>query len=213
MSKKILCIILLIAFFAGCGQQNQAVSGTQDVEDTPNADPSETINATIVMENGDVIELELYPQIAPQSVYNFAFLAREGFYDGLIFHRVIKNFMIQGGDPQGTGGGGPGYTIKGEFKLNGFENTLSHKRGVLSMARRGDPAYNSGGSQFFIMHKDNTGLDGSYAAFGKVTAGMDIVDKIAESPTGQNDRPLEEIKIKTISIDGPELPEPERLRN
>ena len=170
------------------------------------ADP---IIATITMKNGGVIKLELYPDIAPQSVYNFAYLARQGFYDGLIFHRVIEGFVIQGGDPDGNGAGGPGYAIKGEFKLNGFDNPLKHERGIISMARSQRP--DSAGSQFFIVHKDSTFLDGQYAAFGKVISGMDVVDEIAQTPTRGADRPVEDIIIKTITIEGPKLPEPERL--
>ena len=169
--------------------------------------------ATIEMENGGTIVLELYPDVAPQSVRNFISLARKGFYDGLIFHRVISGFMIQGGCPQGTGMGGPGYCIKGEFKLNGVKNNISHKRGVLSMARAQSP--NSGGSQFFIMHADGEFLDGQYAAFGKVTSGMDVVDEIAAVQTNSQDRPLSDQKIKSITVDthGEEYPEPEKLKD
>ena len=169
--------------------------------------------ATIEMENGGTIVLELYPDVAPQSVCNFISLARKGFYDGLIFHRVISGFMIQGGCPQGTGMGGPGYCIKGEFKLNGVKNNISHKRGVLSMARAQSP--NSGGSQFFIMHADGEFLDGQYAAFGKVTSGMDVVDEIAAVQTNSQDRPLSDQKIKSITVDthGEEYPEPEKLKD
>ena len=169
--------------------------------------------ATIEMENGGTIVLELYPDVAPQSVCNFISLARKGFYDGLIFHRVISGFMIQGGCPQGTGMGGPGYCIKGEFKLNGVKNNISHKRGVLSMARAQSP--NSGGSQFFIMHADGEFLDGQYAAFGKVTSGMDVVHEIAAVQTNSQDRPLSDQKIKSITVDthGEEYPEPEKLKD
>jgi peptidyl-prolyl cis-trans isomerase B (cyclophilin B) len=153
----------------------------------------------ITMENGDQIEAELYPDIAPKTVDNFIKLAKEGFYDGLTFHRVIPGFMIQGGDPNGNGTGGPGYTIEGEFSDNGFKNDLKHTRGVLSMARAMDP--NSAGSQFFIMHADAPHLDGSYAAFGKVVKGMDAVDKIASVKTNRfNDKPLEDQKIKSIQV-------------
>ncbi|MBR2896290.1 MAG: peptidylprolyl isomerase [Oscillospiraceae bacterium] len=154
---------------------------------------------TIEMENGGKITLELYPEIAPQSVANYITLIQNGFYNGLIFHRVISGFMIQGGCPLGTGTGGPGYCIKGEFKLNGVNNKLSHKRGVLSMARAQSP--NSAGSQFFIMHADGEFLDGQYAAFGKVLEGMDVVDAIAAQKTDGNDRPEQEQKIKTITVD------------
>ncbi len=165
----------------------------------------------ITMENGGVIEGELYPDRAPQSVRNFIDLCNHNFYDGLIFHRVIPGFMIQGGCPQGTGTGGPGYCIKGEFFFNGFKNDLKHKRGVLSMARSSSP--NSAGSQFFIMHQDAKHLDGQYAAFGKVTSGMDVVDAIAGVQTDRNDRPMTEQKIASITVDthGEEYPEPNKL--
>ena len=154
----------------------------------------------IEMENGGVITAELYPEVAPNTVANFVNLVESGFYDGLIFHRVIPGFMIQGGDPQGTGMGGPGYSIKGEFARNGFrENTLRHTRGVLSMARSMMP--NSAGSPFFIMHADAPHLDGDYAAFGKVTDGMDVVDRIASVRTGMQDRPVVEQKIARATVD------------
>ena len=163
---------------------------------------------TIEMENGDIIKAELYPAIAPNTVNNFIFLANMGFYDDTIFHRVISGFMIQGGDPQGIGTGGPGYTIKGEFSRNGFKNELKHEAGVLSMARSMLP--NSAGSQFFIMHKNAPHLDGSYAAFGKVIEGMDVVNKIATTPTDSSDKPLEDQKIKKMTVDthGVKFPEP-----
>lgn len=166
---------------------------------------------TFEMENGDIIKAELYPEIAPNTVNNFISLINQGFYDGLIFHRVIKGFMIQGGDPEGTGMGGPGYGIKGEFASNGFKNDLAHEAGVLSMARSMMP--NSAGSQFFIMHKDSPHLDGDYAAFGKVTEGMDVVDKIAESKTDRSDRPVDEVKIKKVTVDtfDQDYPEPEKM--
>ena len=154
---------------------------------------------TIEMESGGVIKAELYPEIAPNTVANFVTLVASGFYDGLIFHRVIPGFMIQGGDPQGTGMGGPGYSIQGEFARNGFkQNNLRHSRGVLSMARSMMP--NSAGSQFFIMHADAPHLDGDYAAFGKVTEGMDVVDAIANTPTGFQDRPVTEQRIKKATV-------------
>ena len=167
----------------------------------------------ITMENGGIIEGELYPEIAPQSVYNFIDLANHNYYDGLIFHRVIPGFMIQGGCPDGTGMGGPGYCIKGEFFFNGVENNLKHKRGVLSMARSQSP--NSAGSQFFIMHQDARHLDGQYAAFGKVTSGIEVVDAIAKVKTNYQDRPLEEQKIASITVDthGETYPEPKKLRD
>ena len=166
---------------------------------------------TIEMENGKKITAELYPDIAPQSVRNFISLANSGFYNGLIFHRCIYGFMIQGGCPDGTGMGGPGYCIKGEFFFNGVKNDLKHKRGVLSMARSSSP--NSAGSQFFIMHADAKHLDGQYAAFGKVTSGMDVVDAIASVQTDRNDRPQMEQKIASITVDthGETYPEPNKL--
>lgn len=157
-----------------------------------------TTNILITMENGDTMSAELYPEIAPKTVENFVKLVNEKFYDGLIFHRVIPGFMIQGGDPQGTGMGGPGYSIVGEFSSNGFPNDLKHTRGVLSMARAMDP--NSAGSQFFIMHQDAPHLDGQYAAFGKLTDGFDTLDKIASAKTNWQDRPKEEQKIQSIVI-------------
>ena len=168
--------------------------------------------ATIEMANGDVMKLELYPDVAPNTVANFIELANAGFYDGLIFHRVIPGFMIQGGDPTGTGMGGPGYSIKGEFYMNGFDNNLKHKRGVLSMARSMNP--NSAGSQFFIMHEDAPHLDKQYAAFGKVTEGMEVVDQIANTKVDYNDRPLEEQKMASIRVDtlGETYPEPNKRR-
>ena len=156
------------------------------------------IKATIEMENGKKMTLELYPEYAPQTVENFVELANEHFYDGLIFHRVIKNFMIQGGDPLGTGFGGSDRKIKGEFAANGVNNPLRHERGVISMARTQSP--NSASSQFFIVHKDSPHLDGQYAAFGKVVDGIDVVDEIASVRTDYNDKPLKEQKIKTITI-------------
>ncbi len=166
---------------------------------------------TIIMENGDVIKAELYPEIAPQSVNNFVSLVSKGFYDGLIFHRVIKGFMIQGGDPDGTGMGGPGYSIKGEFSQNGFQNDLKHTEGVLSMARSMMP--DSAGSQFFIMHKTSPHLDGGYAAFGKVIEGMENVNRIAECDTDFSDRPLKEQRMKTVTVEtfGVDYPEPEKM--
>lgn len=166
---------------------------------------------TFTMENGDIIKAELYPEIAPNTVNNFISLINKDFYNGLIFHRVIHGFMIQGGCPQGTGFGGPGYGIKGEFAMNGFNNNLKHTAGVLSMARSINP--NSAGSQFFIMHKDAPHLDGQYASFGKVIEGMDIVDKIAECDTDFADKPLDPQVIKSVTVDtfGVEYPEPEML--
>ena len=155
--------------------------------------------ATIEMEDGGVITLELYPDVAPNTAANFIELANSGFYDGVIFHRVIEGFMIQGGDPTGTGMGGPGYSIKGEFAGNGFENDLSHERGVISMARAQNP--DSAGSQFFIMHADAPYLDGQYAAFGRVTSGIEVVDRIATVKTDASDRPAQDQVIKTIRVE------------
>ena len=166
---------------------------------------------TITMENGDVIKAELYPEIAPNTVNNFISLAQSHFYDGLIFHRVIKGFMIQGGDPEGSGMGGPGYSIRGEFSQNGFQNDLKHTEGVLSMARSMMP--DSAGSQFFIMHKNSPHLDGAYAAFGKVIEGMDVVNKIAECRTDFSDRPLEKQAIREMTVEtfGETYPAPEKV--
>ena len=166
---------------------------------------------TITMDNGDVMKAELYPEVAPNTVNNYISLINKGFYDGKIFHRVISGFMIQGGCPNGNGMGGPGYCIKGEFSQNRFKNDLKHTPGVLSMARAMAP--DSAGSQFFIMHKDSPHLDGSYAAFGKVTEGMDIVDRIAAVQTDYQDRPLKEQKIKSMTVEtfGETYPEPETV--
>ncbi len=166
---------------------------------------------TIEMEQGGKIIAELYPEIAPETVNNFVSLCSAGFYNGLIFHRVISGFMIQGGCPQGTGMGGPGYCIKGEFSQNGVKNNLSHKRGVLSMAR--SQSFDSAGSQFFIMHADGGFLDGQYAAFGAVIEGLDVVDQIASTTTDRNDRPLQDQKIKSITVDtfGGDYPPPNKL--
>ena len=166
---------------------------------------------TIEMENGGVIKAELYPEKAPQSMYNFVSLIQSGFYNGLIFHRVIPGFMIQGGCPEGTGMGGPGYCIKGEFKLNGVSNNLKHTRGVLSVARSMSP--NSGGSQFFIMHQDSPHLDGQYAAFGKVLEGMEAAQAIVSVPRSRADRPDEDQVMEKVTVEtfGTEYPEPDTL--
>ena len=167
---------------------------------------------TITMEDGGVMKAELYPEYAPNTVNNFLSLAASGFYNGLIFHRVIPGFMIQGGDPEGSGMGGPGYSIKGEFRRNGFKaNTLKHTAGVLSMARAMNP--NSAGSQFFIMHKNAPHLDGDYAAFGKVIEGMDVVDRIASVQTDYSDRPMEDQVIRSMTVEtfGENYPEPEKV--
>lgn len=198
--KKVfsLGLSMMMLFAVGC-----TASGSSN--DDPNA-----VTATIEVESFGTIKLELYPDKAPESVRNFCYLARQGYYDGLIFHRVIKNFMVQGGCPNGTGMGGPGYSIKGEFAVNGVENDISHVRGVISMARN-MRSCDSAGSQFFIVHQDSTFLDGQYAAFGMVTDGMDVVDAIAAVSTGARDRPNTDVVIKSITISGPELPEPEKL--
>lgn len=162
------------------------------------------------MQDGSVMKGELYPEIAPNTVNNFISLIKKGYYNGLIFHRVIRGFMIQGGCPDGTGMGGPGYSIKGEFSQNGFKNTLKHTKGVLSMARTMAP--DSAGSQFFIMHQNSPHLDGAYAAFGKITEGLDVIDAIADVPTDFRDRPLEDQVIRTMEVDtqGVDYPEPEK---
>ena len=166
---------------------------------------------TIEMMNGDTIKAELYPEIAPNTVNNFISLVKKGFYDGLIFHRVIRGFMIQGGCPQGTGMGGPGYSIKGEFSQNGFKNDLKHTEGVLSMARSMMP--DSAGSQFFIMHRDAPHLDGQYAAFGKVIEGMDVVDEIADEYTDPYDKPFYDQVMKSVTVEtfGVDYPEPKKV--
>lgn len=164
---------------------------------------------TIEFKNGDSVQVELYPDVAPNTVNNFISLVNKGYYDGLTFHRIINGFMIQGGCPEGTGMGGPGYSIKGEFTSNGVENNLKHTAGVISMARSQMP--DSAGSQFFIMHKDSPHLDGSYAAFGKVTEGMDVINKIADTETDYADAPLSPVIMKTVTADtfGVQYPEPE----
>ena len=166
---------------------------------------------TIQMESNDVIKVELYPEIAPNTVNNFISLVNKGYYDGLIFHRVIEGFMIQGGCPDGTGMGGPGYSIRGEFAFNGVKNNLKHTKGVISMARAQHP--DSAGSQFFIMHETSPHLDGQYAAFGKVTEGIDVVDKIATVPTDWSDRPMETQCMAKVTVEtfGTEYEEPEKL--
>lgn len=166
---------------------------------------------TITMEDGSVMKAELYPEIAPNTVRNFISLVNKGFYNGVIFHRVIPGFMIQGGDPTGTGMGGPGYSIRGEFAKNGFANDLRHTEGVLSMARSMRP--DSAGSQFFIMHKNSPHLDGDYAAFGKLTEGLDVVDAIANAPRDYMDKPLTPQVIRTMEVEtfGEEYPEPETI--
>ena len=209
----LLALVLLVSLTAltGC-KSNDSKTPTQNITAYTLKNEKDPV-ATITMENGGVITVELYPDVAPNTVANFITLANQGFYDGLIFHRVIKGFMIQGGDPNGNGTGGSGYSIKGEFSANGFDNNLSHTRGVISMAR--SSSFDSAGSQFFIMHEDGEFLDGQYAAFGKVLEGMDVVDKIAAVKTDGNDRPLTEQKIASIRVDtrGEEYPEPDKLRD
>lgn len=203
-----LLICVTAVSFAACSNGNEKTkSKDNEVSTVSNGEKvlGDIVHAVIEMENGGVIKLELYHNIAPITVENFVKLAESGFYDGLIFHRVISGFMIQGGDPEGNGTGGPGYTIKGEFTANGVNNTIKHERGVISMARKGHPYYDdqyydTAGSQFFIMHKDNSGLDGKYAAFGRVTEGMEVVDAIASVQTDVNDKPVKDQIIKKITI-------------
>ena len=192
--KKALIGLVIVAL-AAVGAFIYSRSGQPDYSKVPNP------TVTITMETGEEIHLELYPAIAPNTVANFVQLVQDGFYDGLIFHRVIPGFMIQGGDPNGNGTGGPGFTIKGEFSQNGFPNSLSHRRGVLSMARSADP--NSAGSQFFIVQADSPHLDGNYAAFGAVTdaESLTVVDTIAATVRDSNDKPLSEWRIRSITVD------------
>ncbi len=198
--KKILIIFILSVLLVGCTPDKEANQDTRNPV------------ATITFTDGKEIEIELYPDIAPNTVNNFIFLINDGFYDGLTFHRIIDGFMMQGGDPEGTGTGGPDYAIAGEFTSNGFENNLSHEFGVISMARSQDP--NSAGSQFFIMNADNSGLDGDYAAFGKVISGEDVVREKSQIATGANDYPLEisKVTIDNIKVEtfGVTYPEPEK---
>ncbi len=205
MRKKIgmLCsLVLVLGLFAGCGG-----STTKDTKpETTENNKSEVVATdgnnpvvTITMENGGVIEIELYPEIAPNTVANFVSLVEAKYYDGLIFHRVIPGFMIQGGDPTGTGTGGPGYSIAGEFTSNGFKNDLKHDRGVISMARSSAP--DSAGSQFFIMVAEYPSLDGQYASFGKVLSGMDVVDEIVATKTGAQDKPVDPQTMKTVTVE------------
>ena len=217
--KLMLTVTLMTSLIlVGCGKtdtNNKQVEDTQspissESSDTKSTESNENLPiATITVDGYGVIEAELYPEIAPNTVNNFISLAKSGFYDNLKFHRIIQGFMIQGGDPQGNGTGGPGYSIEGEFTSNGFANSLKHTKGVLSMAR-GDKDPNSAGSQFFIMTADKPHLDGDYAAFGKVTSGLDVLDKIESVKTGSNDAPKKDVVIKSITVDtkGVEYKEP-----
>jgi peptidyl-prolyl cis-trans isomerase B (cyclophilin B) len=202
--KKIFLTLLITLSLVGCNKTENSTTEI-NVENLP--------IATIEVENFGTIEAELYPNIAPNTVKNFISLANSGFYDNLTFHRIIDGFMIQGGDPEGTGIGGPGYTIKGEFTNNGFENNLSHTTGVLSMARKSYPN-DSAGSQFFIMTGDSPHLDGDYAAFGKVISGMDVVENISKVNTDSSDAPIEKVVIKSIKVDtkGETYSEPEIIK-
>ena len=210
----IFATIVAAIILTSCGTQAEngqksENDAKQDVEKTDySASVTENPIVTITMENDEKIVLELDPTVAPNTVANFISLVEDGFYDGLIFHRVIPDFMIQGGDPEGNGSGGPGYSIEGEFSENGFENNLKHERGVISMARTNDP--NSAGSQFFIMVKESSQLDGKYAAFGNVIEGMETVDAIVSSERDSADKPLKDQKMKTVKVDtnGFDYPDP-----
>ena len=205
----LLAALMLLSLACAKGKTNTDTNTTETQEDTT-VDKTHPI-ATITMKGGGAIVMELYPEVAPESVKNFISLANSGFYDGLIFHRVILGFMIQGGDPLGKGTGGPGYAIKGEFAANGVQNDISHVRGVLSMAR--SSAYDSAGSQFFIVQTDSTYLDGNYAAFGRVTSGMDVVDAIARTTTDSKDKPYKDQVMETVRVEtwGVAYGEPEKL--
>ncbi|MDQ0230034.1 peptidylprolyl isomerase [Metabacillus malikii] len=202
-------VVFILLLIAGCGKAEEENTATTTKKTTVEKNPI----VTITMENNEQMKLELYPNIAPNTVHNFISLVEGGFYNGLTFHRVIPDFMIQGGDPNGDGSGGPNYSIKGEFSKNGFENDLKHERGVISMARAQAP--DSAGSQFFIMVKDSTHLDGEYAAFGKVIEGIEVVDKIVSVKRNENDKPLEDQKIKEMTIEtfGVEYPQPDKIMN
>lgn len=206
--RKITCLLIMVLFLfgtVGCAAKNNGAGKVS------NGNQKKNPVVTIEMEDGSKIKIELYPDVAPNTVNNFISLVQKGFYDGLIFHRVIPKFMIQGGDPQGTGTGGPGYSIKGEFSSNGFKNDLKHERGVISMARAQNP--DSAGSQFFIMVENAPSLDGQYAAFGKVIEGMEVVDKIVKTPRNQADKPNTEQKMKKVSVEtyGVKYEEPKKI--
>lgn len=214
--KKLLFISMLIVLLTlcACSDKNDN-KGESQLSNSDNNNPI----VTIEMEDGGIIKAELYPEIAPNTVNNFISLINKGYYDGVIFHRVIPGFMIQGGDPQGTGRGGPGYKIKGEFTNNGFTNNLKHTRGVLSMARQGNPynpksAYDTAGSQFFIMVADAPHLDKDYASFGKVIEGMDVVDRIVSVNRNASDKPLKDQRMKKVTVEtfGVSYPEPETIK-
>lgn len=199
-------VCLTTLSFGGCEKGKRAEGPIEDHFSIEKDYEGENPVAKIEVSGYGNIYIELYPDVAPNTVNNFISLANSGFYDGVIFHRVIENFMIQTGDPEGTGMGGPGYTISGEFSDNGFKNELAHKRGVISMARMGKDyngvkAYDSAGSQFFIVHKDSPFLNRQYAAFGQVISGMDVVDAIAESETDNQDRPVKEIVMEKVSVE------------
>ncbi|AYV66480.1 MULTISPECIES: peptidylprolyl isomerase [Niallia] len=204
--------LVLLLLLSGCGTTKSEPSNEENTTQAKVISPDDYPIVTITMEDNSTITLELYPDKAPNTVNNFVSLVNKGFYDGLIFHRIIPDFMIQGGDPNGNGTGGPGYSIKGEFSENGFENDLKHERGVISMARSQLP--DSAGSQFFIMVADAPHLDGEYAPFGKVIEGMDVVDKIVSSKRDKNDKPVEEIKMKQVTVDtkGIDYEEPKKIK-
>ena len=218
--KKIIVLLLaaLLVLSLACAKKTAEQTTKIDAPAAEEKDTKEETNvdktypiATITMKDGGQIQLELYPEVAPESVKNFISLANSGFYDGLIFHRVILGFMIQGGDPDGNGTGGPGYGIKGEFTANGVENNISHVRGVISMARA--KPFDSAGSQFFIVQADSTYLDGQYAAFGRVISGMDVVDKIAKTTTDSHDKPYKDQVMETVRVEtwGVAYGEPNKL--
>ena len=210
--KKIVVLLLaaLLLCSLACAKGTTAAEQKTETKEEIQVDKTHPV-ATITMKDGGVIQFEMYPEIAPESVKNFISLANSGFYDGLIFHRVIMGFMIQGGDPLGKGTGGPGYAIRGEFKANGVQNDISHVRGAVSMAR--SQAYDSAGSQFFICHADSTFLDGQYAAFGRVISGLDVVDRIAKTTTDSKDKPYKDQIMETVRVEtwGVDYGEPEKL--
>lgn len=219
--KRIVCIIsvllLLVSCFSGCSDKKAVSADPYDYDESKLTNPDNPV-ATILMSDGGIMRIELFYDKAPNTVKNFISLVQKGFYNGLIFHRVIPGFMIQGGDPDGDGTGGPGYNIFGEFSNNGFDNDISHLRGYVSMARRGNPynpsaAYNTAGSQFFIMVADNIGLDGDYAAFGYCFEGMEVADSIVSVQTDSNDKPLTDVVISSIQLDlrGKTYDEPDKI--